>query len=349
MTWRELEAENLQKLRKAVIVDVRSPCEYDAERIPQAINIPLLTDGEREQVGIVYAQQGEIAARRLGLTIISPKIPSIVDQIVELRKQDTALVVHCWRGGLRSESVASFLSIVGIDCWRLKGGYKAWRRLVLDDFARDAYTFQTVVLHGRTGTGKTEILARLAAQGLQVVDLEELSGHRGSLFGSLGLSAQPTQKNFEGRLWQQINSLTSGPVFVEAESRKLGKLSMPDCIMRRIETGRRILVTDTMPGRVSRLIACYLPQKNKTVASEAMKLLSTLTDSLGKKAVAGLGQLAADGDYNRLVAQLLEVYYDPHYDKHISKQQPFELEVSGDDADKAAEDILTWSRRQVLS
>ena len=343
MTWREIEANSLQKLRNRLIIDVRSPCEFEVERIPSAINIPLLTDSEREEVGIVYATEGQIAARRVGLKIISPKIPQIIDQIVGMRKQYTSLVVHCWRGGLRSEAVASLLTMAGIDCWRLTGGYKAWRRFVLDEFARDAFPFETVVLHGRTGTGKTEILNALKDLGVQVLDLEGLSEHRGSLFGALGLSSQPTQKNFEGRLWEELSMLEAGVVFIEAESRKIGKLSLPDCIMTRIEKGRKILVTGTMPARVKRLMECYTPDNDQSLVHEALKILPSLTDRVGKQVVADLTELAAKGSFAELVERLLDAYYDPIYDKHIAKCQPYDFEVNSDDSRAAGENILRWS------
>src|ERR1700733_9709669 len=136
MTWREIEADQLAKLRRPILIDVRSPCEFAAERIPGAINIPLLDDEERATVGTIYANEGEVTARRRALSLISPKITAIVDSILALKSRDSALVVHCWRGGLRSEAVATFLAIVDVDCWRLRGGYKAWRRMVLNDFAR---------------------------------------------------------------------------------------------------------------------------------------------------------------------------------------------------------------------
>ena len=163
MTWREISPEQLCDLKNALVIDVRSPCEYLLESIPQAVNVPLLSDDERAQVGTVYKQEGEVPARRLALRIISPKIPQIVDAILALRTQGVSLVIHCWRGGLRSEAVVSFLTIVGIDCWRLTGGYKAWRRMVVHDLEGAGFEFDPVVLHGQTGVGKTEIARRLEA------------------------------------------------------------------------------------------------------------------------------------------------------------------------------------------
>ena len=345
MTWRDVDAEDLAKLRAPIIVDVRSPCEFIAERIPGAINIPLLTDFEREQVGTAYARDGEVVARRLGLKYISPKIPEIVDRIIALRQKDSALVVHCWRGGLRSESVASFLSIVGLDCWRLKGGYKSWRRMVLNQFKLDAYPFKAIVLHGRTGTGKTDILRELKKLGAQILDLEELASHRGSLFGGLGLSNQPTQKNFEGALWQTLHKCGAGPLFIEAESRRIGQLTLPDFIMNRIEHGHKVMINGSLASRVSRLIGMYMPLENARSVEEASTILNSLTDRLGKQNIAEFHEYAAQGKIAVLVEKLLQLYYDPHYDKHILKSQPFDLELSCDDSSEAAEAIFEWAKK----
>src|SRR5262249_50005339 len=160
------------------------------------------------------------------------------------------IVIYCWRGGLRSEAVSSVLSIAGLDCFRLTGGYKAWRAQILKDFDSDALAFHPVVLHGLTGVGKTEVLEGLSQQGIQVLNLEALANHRGSVFGGLGLGQQPTQKNFDACLWKQLRELDlSKPVVVEAESRKVGKLSLPPFVHRRIENGPTILVTSSLSAR----------------------------------------------------------------------------------------------------
>jgi len=348
MTWREIDAENLKTLRNQVIVDVRSPCEFALERIPHAINIPLLLDSERSEVGTVYAQQGEVVARRLGLKFIAPKIPEIVDQIVELRHKDSSLIVHCWRGGLRSEAVASFLSIVGIDCWRLRGGYKSWRNMVLKEFERDPYLFTPVILHGRTGTGKTELLYLLQKFGAQVLDLEGLAKHRGSVFGELGFHGQPTQKNFEGSLWERMQTVHEGPLFIEAEGRKIGNLNLPDFIMRRINMGQRILLTSATGARVERLLSSYLPETNLDLVAKAAQMLPLLTTKLGKQMVLELNDHASRGEFSELVEKLVVQYYDPLYDGHILKQRPFALEVCSDRLETAAAAILDWSKKSSL-
>ncbi len=165
MTWREQSADRLFELKDPLIIDVRSPCEFKAEYIPNAVNVALLQDDERAVVGTTYAVEGEMVARRQALKIISPKIPDLVDRILELKKPGQHIVIHCWRGGLRSETVASFLTVVGIDCWRLTGGFKAWRKTVINDFAEDKYRFTPIILHGRTGTGKSDLLCALEKTG----------------------------------------------------------------------------------------------------------------------------------------------------------------------------------------
>jgi tRNA 2-selenouridine synthase len=345
MTWREISVERLLTLRDALVIDVRSPCEHAVERIPGSTNIPLLSDQERKIVGTLYAEQGDVAARILALKIISPKIPQIVDSILGLRHGGGSVVIHCWRGGLRSEAVASFLTVVGVDCWRLTGGYKAWRKFVLNDFARDKYEFTGVVLHGRTGTGKTEILKQLRQRQMQVIDLEELCHHRGSVFGGLGLAQQPTQKNFEGVLWQTMRTLSHSPVFLEAESRKVGKLAVPDFLLRRMESSRRILVTGSLEKRIERLVGEYALMTSED-GECALQSLELLKERLGKANVARIRELFDQGKLKEVVEILFVCYYDPLYDRHISKYQPYDLTVDGDSSEVAASAISSWVSEQ---
>jgi len=342
MPWREISANQLNELKTPLIIDVRSPCEHVVENIPGSINVPLLSDIERAEVGTIYARQGEVAARNQALRIISPKIPAIVDQILRLRRRDQALVIHCWRGGLRSEAVASFLSIVGIDCFRLVGGYKAWRRSVLSDFQEDAYSFIPLVLHGLTGVGKTEILQNLRSLGHEILDLEQLANHRGSAFGGLGLGNQPTQKNFEAGLWSQMRTSRGQPVFLEAESRKIGRLSLPDCIYGRIQQGRKILVAGTISARARRIVEEYTGLLPREAWTQAIERLSSLKERLGSRRVQELKEMLISSQLFEAVQVLLLEYYDPLYSRQIERARPFELEVCGDDAKAAADAISAW-------
>lgn len=348
MTWREISAAELNRLRGPLIIDVRSPCEHDAERIPGSCNVPLLSDAERADVGTIYKQQGGVAARRHAIARISPKIPGIIDAVLGLRRAGQPVVVHCWRGGLRSECVASFLSVVGVDCWRLTGGYKAWRQQVLSDFAADRYEFLPVVLDGLTGTGKTEILGHLARLGRAVLDLEKLACHRGSVFGGIGLGQQPTQKNFDAELWLALGKFGKEPVFLEAESRKVGRLSLPDCVYRRIQSGVKILVTGSLEARARRIVEDYTQAVDKSSENDALQLLHCLKERLGTRRVQEIEDLARAGALTEAVTILLTEYYDPLYRRQIERNSPFALEICGDDAGSAARTIEAWISHRVL-
>jgi tRNA 2-selenouridine synthase len=344
MTWRELSPTQMNSLKNALIIDVRSPCEHEAEFIPESVNIPLLSNEERAIVGTIYAQQGEVSARRQAMRMIAPKIPGILDQILEMHSHGKSIVVHCWRGGLRSEAVASFLSVVGIDCWRLTGGFKSWRREVISEFERDEYPFTTITLHGLTGSGKTQLLESLEANGDQVLDLESLASHRGSVFGGMGLNDQPTQKNFESALWKKLRTLKGGPVFVEGESRKIGKLAVPDFLVKRIHSGTKVLVHSSLESRTRRIMDDYGRSLDSESGHEnATNILRSLKERLGAKRIEEIEALASSGRMNEVVSTLLLEYYDPMYQRAIDKLRPYDLEVNSDNLGEATKKLSEFS------
>lgn len=345
MAWREISPSNFNNLKESLVIDVRSPCEFEAGRIPGSINVPLLSDEERTRVGIIYKQQGELLARQYALGIISPKIPRLVESVISCRTHRQALVIYCWRGGLRSEAVASVLSIAGYDCFRLSGGYKAWRTGVLQDFAADEHLSRSIVLHGLTGVGKTELLQALEKRGFQVVDLEQLANHRGSVFGGLGLNDQPTQKNFDAVLWKRLKDLDPlRPVLLEAESRKIGKVALPDSVLKRINTGVGVLIEGSIQARVQRIAQDYLNSgcNTENELQRGVQLLDRLKERLGGKSVARIRELVCSGQMKEAIEILLINYYDPLYNKQIERAKPFAFHVSGDDPVEAVSQIETW-------
>ena len=346
MTWREMSVEELIALKKVALIDVRSPCEYAVENIPGAVNVPLFTDHERELIGTIYATEGELVARRRALRIIGPKISDLVEEIVLHRQSGAPLVIHCWRGGLRSESVASCLSIIGVDSWRLTGGYKAWRRHVVADFESEVFQFEALVLDGLTGSGKTELLQALADAGEPVLDLESLACHRGSVFGALGLKAQPSQKNFEAALWCKLRSFQSKYLFIEAESRKVGNLRVPDFLYRRIQEGRRILVEGSLPVRAGRILSEYAPGGDggleSQVLSEAMTALGLIKERISGEKVKLIMELVEKGDYLAAVQILLTDYYDPLYRRNMDRQAL--LTVNSDEREASLAQLLKLAR-----
>ena len=356
MAWRELTPQDLYGLRHPLIIDVRSPCEFAEERIPGAVNQPLLSDQERAEIGIIYKQEGEMNARRHSLKFIAPKIPTILDEVLALRKHEETVVIHCWRGGLRSEAVASVLSLAGINCMRLSGGYKAWRAHVLAELSNDIYPFDPIVLYGLTGTGKTDILEELQTLGAQVLDLESLANHRGSTFGGIGKGKQPSQKNFEADLWTRLRKLDSSkPVFIEAESRKIGRISLPDSILNRIKSGKAVLVEGSLEARTERILSAYWQCQDSDAATalqEAFSLLDMIKVRVGKKKCDHIRSLATQGQLSEVIEMLLVDYYDPLYRESTKKTQSFIATVSGDDAKASAKVLfelsqkdLPWERR----
>jgi tRNA 2-selenouridine synthase len=341
MTWRPISANDLTKLKEVLIIDVRSPCEHESENIPGSLNVPLLSNDERAIIGTLYKQEGELKARREAMRIISPKIPSIVDTIFAMRSHGQAIVIHCWRGGLRSEAVASFLSVVGLDCFRLTGGYKAWRKMVLQDLDSMQIEFKPILLQGLTGSGKTEILQELKKLGAPVLDLEELANHRGSVFGGLGLGEQPSQKNFEAFLWQKLHELNGNSyVFMEAESKKIGKLSLPACLLNAMSKGIYVLVESSLDSRCQRIIKEYAPSQETIQTQETIQsvipMLDALKSHLGGKLLIDIKTMLEQGQIHEGVKLLLIEYYDKLYSRHIENCAPFALTVNGDCPEEAA-------------
>jgi len=341
MTWRELSAKQLNDLKDPLIIDVRSPGEHEAERILDSTNVPLLSDSERAEVGTVYVRQGELLAKMLALRYISPKIPDIVDSISAMRQHGQAIVVHCWRGGLRSEAVASFLSVVGFDCFRLTGGYKAWRKETIRFLEVTDWPFGVLVLQGLTGTGKTEILKELDKLGMQVLDLEGLANHRGSAFGGVGLGKQPTQKNFEAAIYDKLRIINGGIVFMEAEGRKIGSLNLPKRLLTLITAQPKVLITGSMEVRKTRLVQDYA-QQTEEARQHALDSLNKLKERLGGQTVTELNELAQMSKLDEVAERLLVAYYDPLYSKHIALTAPYVMTVSGDDPAQAASQICQF-------
>ena len=344
MTWRELSAERFNSIKAKVIVDVRSPCEFVGEFIPGAVNIPLLSDEERAEVGKVYKEQGEFRARRLALGVVAPRIPEIVDKIIASKKENHTLVVHCWRGGMRSEAVVSFLSLMGVDCWRLTGGYKAWRRCVMDDFEADRYPFRVVVVDGLTGVGKTEVLKELEAIGMDVLDLEAIANHRGSIFGGIGLAEQPTQKNFDGYLWERLRTFSGDFVFVEAESRKIGSVRLPEFLMERIKdrSGIRILLESSLSCRVERISRDYHLLDHKEALLDLLGRVRIFKERLGHEKIKGLSDALQENRGEDFIESMLRDYYDPLYSRHIRRRTDYDLTVCSDDPVASAAAIKEW-------
>ncbi|MDO5644052.1 MAG: tRNA 2-selenouridine(34) synthase MnmH [Paracoccus sp. (in: a-proteobacteria)] len=232
------------------IIDVRAPAEFAEDHLPGAINLPVLSDDERAQVGTIYKQVSPFDARKIGAALVAANIARHLAGVLRDRPGGWQPLIYCWRGGQRSGAMAAIFAQIGWRVARIEGGYKSWRRLVVARVQQQGFTAPVIVLDGNTGSAKTAILGRLAARGHQVIDLEGLARHRGSLFGTRG--AQPGQKLFEGRLAAAIEGLDPArPVLVEAESSRIGALSLPRAVWQGIAEAPRLTLEVPLAARAA--------------------------------------------------------------------------------------------------
>jgi tRNA 2-selenouridine synthase len=335
---KEIEVEDALKLANAGFVDVRSPMEYELDTIPGAINIPLFDNEQRQRIGITYAAEGPHEARKLGLHFISPRLPELIDQLAAVSAEPR--VIFCWRGGDRSKTVAGLLDMMHIPCLRLKGGYKAYRRYVNRVLHESQLPHQFVVLEGLTGTGKTEIIKELGRKGYPVLDLEALANHRGSVFGAVGLGDQPSQKKFESLIWDSIHKHgeNSHLLIVEGESKKIGRLYLPDAVYNGMREGYKILVYDTISRRVNRLIKEYV-NTGRDNLSQVDDALGYLTRRLGKEKIRQLREILAARDLEQFGRILIEDYYDVLYGRNFEAPEQYDLLVDAGNLQKAVKQI----------
>ena len=311
------------------IIDARSPAEFALDHLPGAINWPVLDDEQRRTVGTLYVQTSALQARKLGATLAARNIADHLERWIADKPRDWQPLVYCWRGGQRSGSLAWFLDQIGFRAAKLAGGYKGFRAVVLQDLATWPARFNFRVLAGRTGSGKTRLLQALAAQGAQVLDLEGLACHRGSILGNLPGQPQPSQKQFDNRLWQALRDLdATRPVFVESESKKIGRLQLPDALVRQMHAQGRVLRVQ-MPdaARVQLLLEDY-----GFFAEDAeafCRLLDGLVVLRGRDTVARWQALARAGDWASAFGQLMQEHYDPLYQRSMDRNYNGLLNAEG--------------------
>jgi len=314
MTARTITLEKALALRDqgTLLIDARTPAEFADGTIPGAINVPLLDNQQRHQVGTVYKQLGKAAARLLGVKLVSPQIPAMIDAVLEARSDPKQpVLVFCWRGGMRSGALTNFLNLAGIPALQMTGGYKVFRRHVLDYFVAGAWG-RLIVLRGLTGVGKTKLLHRLHLDGLPVLDLEALANHRGSAFGALGLGPQPSQKQFEALLWDALRFFPPGTyALAEGESRHIGRVALPKTVYDALQKETSLWIEASLDYRVRIILEDY-PALD-TLKSEFIRPIEALKERLGKEKVAEFLELLAAGEWENLVAELMVHYYDPLY------------------------------------
>ncbi len=311
--------------RGALFVDARTPAEFAEGTIPGAVNVPLLDNDERARVGTVYKQQGKTEARRMGMDIVSPKIPSLVRKVEEFRSgKNLPVMVFCWRGGMRSGSLAIFLELAGIHALQLEGGHKVFRRHVLDFYERGDWG-RLIVLRGLTGVGKTKLLLQLREKGWPVLDLEGLAVHRGSAFGSVGLPSQPSQKDFEALLWDELRHVSKGGfALAEGESRHIGRVALPKQFYQALQEETSIWINASLGHRVRMILDDYPPPGECREAYVAPIL--ALKPRLGGETIERLLGLLGEDRQEELVRELMVLYYDPLY-RHTKPPRRIEIDI----------------------
>jgi tRNA 2-selenouridine synthase len=303
------------------VIDVRSEAEFAEDHIPGAINCPVLDNEERVRVGTLYKQVSPFEAKKVGAALVSRNIARHIEDNLAQRPRGWKPLVYCWRGGTRSGALASVLQQIGWRANRLDGGYKTYRRAVIDDLAVLPGRFTWRVICGLTGSGKSRLLRALANAGAQVLDLEALAAHRGSVLGNLPDAPQPSQKMFESRVWDVLHKLDPArPVFVESESNKIGNLRTPEVLIEKMWGSDCVRLETATLLRVPMLMQEYDHFVRDPLALGAQ--LDCLVTLHGHERIAAWKALAAAGDSNTLVRELLELHYDPAYTRSIFKHYP---------------------------
>ena len=300
------------------IIDARTPKEYAEDHIPGAINLPVLDDDERMRIGTLHKQVSVFEAKKAGAALVSRHIADHLEQYFASKPVGYKPLIYCWRGGNRSGSMAHVLQKVGFKAGQLEGGYKAYRRTVVAELETLPALFRFRVICGPTGCGKSRLLQALQAKGAQVLDLEALAAHRGSLLGDLPDQPQPSQKWLESLIWWQLRHFyPAQPVYVESESKKIGKLRVPDALLYSIRAGQSIWLEANLEQRVSLLLEEY----SHFLASPETLLerIAHLSELRGHETIKRWEELIKHGRWAEFVRDMLENHYDPAYRKSLGR------------------------------
>lgn len=303
------------------IIDVRSPGEFAEDHLPGAINLPVLDDEERARVGTIYKQVSSFDARKQGAALVSANIGRHLAGALADKPGEFRPLIYCWRGGMRSNSMALVLASIGWRVSLLDGGYRRWRRAVTAGLEVEASPLPIVLIDGQTGVAKTALLHALAERGGQVIDLEGLAHHRGSVFGGLPNLPQPSQKAFETRIWDPLRRMDlSKPIYVEAESSLVGKRRVPPRLWTAMKSAPRIEIKAPTAERARYLVTAY-----PDMLQEAARLETAIDRLAGRHAadqIARWRDQAAARDYRALAESLVIEHYDPAYSRSRKRRPP---------------------------
>ncbi|GAA5181933.1 tRNA 2-selenouridine(34) synthase MnmH [Niveibacterium umoris] len=329
------------------IIDVRSPAEFADDHIPGAINCPVLDNEQRAQIGTIYKQVSAFDARKLGAALVAENIARHLIAKFQDKPKHWRPLVYCWRGGQRSGAFTTWMRMIGWDACQLEGGYKTFRHHVVEQLATLPQTFRMVVVCGATGSGKTRLLDALGAAGAQVLDLEGHARHKGSVLGRLPGIPQPTQKTFETELWTRLSRFDAArPVFVEAESRKIGSIHIPDTLIAHMRASPCVAIEASRDARLKFLLEDYAYLGNDV--RDLQERIECLRSFQSNETIDQWHAYAQQGDLARLFAEFIDKHYDPLYRRsqnHNYQQFPQARQCVVDDLSpatlaKVADDLI---------
>lgn len=311
-------------LKTHCIIDARTPLEFDEDHLPGAINVPILTNEERIEIGTIHKQIGPQQARIRGLELTCGRFPAIVAEIAE-KAGGRPVLTYCWRGGLRSKSIAILLEATGYPVVQLRGGYKAFRAQVISFFENFTPPAPLIVIHGMTGIGKTTFINGLDRNSWNMIDLEGLACHRGSAFGSLGLDQSLSQKRFDTLLWDIFRKARPDlPFVLEGESQRIGRIMLPGRLYEVMASSCKVWCHASLETRVKRLADEYAHPEYREAMAGA---LSRISKKLGGVRYQEMLQMLENWDVTGLSRGLIEHYYDKLYYKHRPWAPAFELDL----------------------
>lgn len=319
-----------------VLIDVRSNGEFAEFTIPGAVNIPIFNNEERSTIGTIYKQESIEKAKKVGIQMVSAKLLDLYEKFNEQKNNHRDVIVFCERGGMRSSSLWSLFNSIGLKVTKLEGGYKGYRAVVNEQLPKlvDEVTF--IMLHGHTGTGKTQLLQLLEQKGLDVLDLEGYANHRGSLLGDVGLPGKVSQKKFDALVFEKLRRRKSNYILIEAESGRIGNVIIPQYMHNKMKQGIHIMVEGSLEARAQRIVDEYIVNENSK--QEILDALEKLERYMGGKRTENIRELVKTEDYLEAAKELMLIHYDPLYAKG-QERYAFSLTVNSDDMETAAEQV----------
>lgn len=317
-------------------VDVRSNGEYEEFTIPGAVNIPIFDNEERSIIGSIYKNESVEKAKKAGIQFVSAKLLDLYEKFSELKSSHKEVIIFCERGGMRSSALWSLFNSIGLRTIKLEGGYKGYRAAINENLPKIVEEVTFIMLHGHTGTGKTELLKQLEQRGLDVLDLEGYANHRGSLLGDVGLPGKVSQKKYDALVFEKLRRRKSNFILIEAESGRIGNIVIPQFMHNKMKQGIHLFVKGSLDARAKRIVDEYIVNENSK--KEILDALDKLGRYLGAKKTEHIIELVQAEEYMEATRELMVMHYDPLYSKGQQRYE-FKLTVNSDDMEMAAERI----------